>query len=223
MAHGQVSKQQRREGSRRRARRARTRRLLVGAGGLLTGVGAIAVVVGLTVGDGADGSASGLSTDPEGWVLPAMGSTAETQEQVALADFAGQPTIVNFFASWCTACDAELPAFVAVTQDLGEVVDFVGVASQETGDPMFMPDRHGLDGLWPLAEDAGPDGSGLSRALGARGMPVTAFYDGEGVLLRRHVGALTEDSLRQTISELYGIERTTSTSPSAPSRSAVPS
>ncbi len=212
MANGHVSKQQRREESRRRAQKTQTRRTLVGVGALVAAVTAISVVVGLSVGDDADGSAGGVSTDTEGWVLPAMGSTADAQEHVALADFAGQPTIVNFFASWCTACDAELPAFVAVTQDLGDEIDFVGVASQETGDPMFMPDRHGLDGLWPLAEDAGPDGSGLSRALGARGMPMTAFYDAEGALLERHVGALTEDSLRQVITELYGIEPATTTS-----------
>lgn len=212
MTNGHVSKQQRREEARRRAQKAQTRRTLVWVGALLAAAAAVAVVVALSLDDGGDRGASGLSTDPDRWVLPAMGSTAEAQEQVALADFAGRPTIVNFFASWCTACDAELPAFVAVTRDLGDEVDFVGVASQETGDPMFMPDRHGLDGLWPLAEDAGPDGSGLSRALGARGMPMTAFYDAEGALLERHVGALTEDSLREAITELFGIEPTTTTS-----------
>lgn len=172
--------------------------------GSTVAVVAVGIVVATTV--GGLGGTPGESTEPEAWVLPAMGSTADEVDTLALADFAGQPTIVNFFASWCTACDAELPAFVAVTNDLGDRVDFVGVASQETGDPMFMPDRHGLDGLWPLARDAGPGGGGLSRALGARGMPLTAFYDEDGVLLDSHVGAMTEDSLRATIAALYGIE-----------------
>lgn len=208
MTSGHVSKKERREQARRRAQRRHARRTLAWVAGVLAV--AIAVGVGATLrgGDG-DGGAAGVSTAVDGWRLPAMGATAERQATVALADLGGQPTIANFFASWCTACDAELPAFVAVTEDLGDQIDFVGIASQETGDPMFMPDRHGLDGLWPLARDAGADGSGLSRALGARGMPVTAFYDADGQLVHRHVGALTETSLRDTIAELYGIERPT--------------
>lgn len=204
-----VSKQERREQARRRAQQRQTRRTLVWVVAVLVLGGAMTVALTSGGSDGADGTGAdgtGVTTAVEAWVLPAMGSTAEQQDTVALADFAGTPTVVNFFASWCTACDAELPAFVAVTEQVGDRVDFVGVASQETGDPMFMPDRHGLDGLWPLAEDAGPDGSGLSRGLGARGMPVTAFYDVDGTLLQRHVGAMTESSLLATIDELYGIE-----------------
>lgn len=208
MGTGHISKQQRREQARRRAQRRQSRRVLVVVGLLLAVAAITTTAVVLSGSDDETTTASGaaVSTDAEGWVLPAMGATATSQDTVALADLAGSPTIVNFFASWCTACDAELPAFVSVTEQVGDQVDFVGIASQETGDPMFMPDRHGLDGLWPLARDAGPDGSGLTRALGARGMPVTAFYDAEGALLQRHVGALTEASLLETIAELYGIE-----------------
>lgn len=207
MGTGHISQQQRREEARGRAQRRQHRRVLVVVG-LLFVVAAVTTTAVVLSGDDETVTASGaaVSTEAEGWVLPAMGSAATSQDTIALADFAGSPTIVNFFASWCTACDAELPAFVSVTDQVGDQVDFVGVASQETGDPMFMPDRHGLDGLWPLARDAGPDGSGLTRALGARGMPVTAFYDAEGALLQRHVGALTEASLLATIAELYGIE-----------------
>lgn len=200
---GHMSKRQRREQAQQRVRQRESRRMMAWIGSTVAVV-AVGIVVATTV--GGLGGTPGESTEPEAWVLPAMGSTADEVDTLALADFAGQPTIVNFFASWCTACDAELPAFVAVTNDLGDRVDFVGVASQETGDPMFMPDRHGLDGLWPLARDAGPGGGGLSRALGARGMPLTAFYDEDGVLLDSHVGAMTEDSLRATIAALYGIE-----------------
>lgn len=203
---GDLSKQQRREQARRRAEQRRTRRILVWVVAVLVVGGATAIA--LAGGGGDDDGAGGgaVTTAVEGWVLPAMGSTAQQQETLALDEFSGSPTIVNFFASWCVACDAELPAFVAVTQQVGDQIDFVGVASRETGDPMFMPERHGLDGLWPLARDAGPEGSGLTKGLGARGMPVTAFYDADGSLLRVHVGALTESSLLGTIDELYGIE-----------------
>ena len=201
MGDGNLSKRERREQNRARARRKQVQRTAAWA---VAAVAVLAVSVAFVTRPD-PGAASGVTTDVDGWVLPAMGQTAASQDTVALADFAGQPAVVNFFASWCTACDAELPAFVSVTEQLRDRVQFVGIASQETGDPMFMPNRHGLDGLWPLARDAGPGGGGLSRGLGARGMPVTAFYDSDGSLLRQHVGAMTEGSLLATISELFGI------------------
>ena len=113
--------------------------------------------------------------------------------------------MVNFFASWCTECDAELPGFSTVSQELKGQVTFIGVNALETGDPMYMPERHGIT-WWPLAADiGGRNGSGLHDALGARGMPVTAFYDQQGELLHVDNGALPEPALRQRIQQLFGI------------------
>lgn len=87
----------------------------------------------------------------------------------------------------------------------GEVT-FVGVNALETGDPMLMPERHGI-AWWPLPRDiSGQQGNGLHRALGRRGIPITAFYDASGTLLDVTGGALDDDGLRQRITVLYGLE-----------------
>lgn len=165
---------------------------------------AAAVVVGLIFYAGANAPTG--TTDVEAWDLPALGPTADTQERVALADFRDRPTVVNFFASWCIECDRELPGFRTVSRELDGQVNFVGIASQETGNPLYMPQRHEVD-WWVLAQDVGGrNRSGLSEALGARGMPLTAFYDENGVLLHTQLGALAESQLRNTIRELYKIE-----------------
>lgn len=192
------SKKQRAAARRRAARR---RRLTRRVASVALGLAATAAIVALAAG----GTAANGSTDPVSWDLPAMGATRDVQDRVALADFRGQPTVVNFFASWCTACDAELPGFARVSEQLAGQVAFVGVASQETGDPLLMPRRHGVD-WWTLARDTGGHtGDGLSRALGARGMPLTAFYDADGQLVHVQLGALTEPQLRASIGQLYGI------------------
>ena len=145
-------------------------------------------------------------TDPAAWNLPAFGPTAERQDRVALADFEGKPTVVNFFASWCVECDRELPGFRNVWTEFGEEINFVGIASQENGDPMTMPSRHDVT-EWPLARDVGGrNRSGLSEALGARGMPLTAFYDAEGNFLNVQLGSITEQQLRAIVAQLYGID-----------------
>jgi cytochrome c biogenesis protein CcmG/thiol:disulfide interchange protein DsbE len=142
------------------------------------------------------------TTEPTAFDLPAI----ESEERIRLADFAGTPTVVNFFASWCTACDAELPGFAKVSRELEGDVFFIGVNSLETGDAMLMPERHGIT-WWPLARDTGGrNGSGLHAALGGRGMPITAFYDAEGSLVHVDGGALPEPLLRSRLNDLYGVD-----------------
>jgi len=177
----------------------RRRRVLTG----LVGIGAaILIVVVLLAVTAGSGGGSGV-TEPERFSLPAI----EGDEQIALADYRGTPVVVNFFASWCTACDAELPGFATVSKELKGEVEFVGVASLETGDPLFMPKRHDIM-WWPLARDVGGNQkSGLHDALGGgNSMPLTAFYDADGTLLGVDRAALPESTLRQRLRDLYGVE-----------------
>ncbi len=149
------------------------------------------------------GSAAAGSVKPTAFDLPALGSDA----RVRLADFRGKPVVVNFFASWCDACEFELPGFAAAADALrGEVV-FVGVNSLETGDGGDMAREFRLaESGFVLAKDIkGQQRSGLHDALGGRGMPITAFYDAKGSLLDVAGGALPDDALRQTLRTLYGV------------------
>lgn len=145
--------------------------------------------------------------EADAWDLPAFGPGTESTDRVTLADFRGKPTVVNFFASWCVECDRELPHFATISDELRDEVDFVGIASAENGNPMFMPERHGVD-WWPLARDIGSTGNDLAVSLGMRpgSMPLTAFYDANGNLLTTNPGAISEAALRSNISTLYGIE-----------------
>ena len=161
----------------------------------------VAALIGLAVLAGSgSGGGSGVS-DPASFDLPAI----EGDARVRLADFRGKPVVVNFFASWCTACDFELPGFARVSNDLRDQVTFVGVAALETGDPMTMPERHGIT-WWPLGRDIGSRGNDLHAALGGRGMPITAYYDDTGNLLHVETGAIDEATLRERITSLYQIE-----------------
>lgn len=151
----------------------------------------------------ADTSDDTGSTDPENFDLPAID---DPEQRIRLADFRGRPVVVNFFASWCTACDAELPGFAKLSRQLDGEITFIGVNALETGDPMYMPRRHDIT-WWPLASDqGGRNGSGLHAALGGRGMPITAFYDTEGQLIHVDLGALPEPALRQRLHDLYNTD-----------------
>jgi thiol-disulfide isomerase/thioredoxin len=160
---------------------------------VLGGVGTLAFLD-----DGA--KPAGASTAAAGFVLPEL----DGEGTVRLEDLRGRPTVVNLFASWCDVCDLELPAYMKLSRELEGKVHFVGVASMETGDPSHMISRHGLD-AWKLARDIGPGGKGFHDELAPGfGMPVTAFYDANGRLVKVHRGGLLEDDLRVTLKQAYG-------------------
>jgi thiol-disulfide isomerase/thioredoxin len=144
---------------------------------------------------------AGVSTQPSSWELPRLTGSGN----LALADLRGHPLVLDFFASWCTACRGELPGMASLSHQLQGRVTFAGIDSQETGDGLAMARQYGVD-TWPLARDVGgTEASGLHDAMGARGMPLTACYDSSGRLLTVILGAITEDDLRSRIHTLYGI------------------
>jgi thiol-disulfide isomerase/thioredoxin len=177
----------------------RRRRLLVVAFGALATVFVAAVLVVALQAD--DGGGSG-TTDAESFDLPAL----DSGRRVRLVDFRGRPLVVNFFASWCTQCDAELPEFRDTARRVDGQIDFVFVNSNEDGDWRPMAERNDIL-EFPLAEDiGGTRGNGLYRAVGGPGgMPITAFYDADGKLVDTAFGALLGGALDDRLEELYGV------------------
>ena len=115
------------------------------------------------------------------------------------ADYSGRPLVVNFWASWCPSCVAELSnAFVPIQERFGDRVSFLGVDLQDTrGDALKLIEETGVQ--FDLAED--PDGD-LYRAFGGLGMPFTVIISPAGEILDEHNGPLTEGQLEDKILEL---------------------
>ncbi len=142
-----------------------------------------------------------------GWDLPALDNDPNGDGRIALAEFAGQPVVLNFYADWCIACGRELPAFAAVEDAFGDRVHFVHVNSPETGSWQRLVDEFGTDD-WPIARDINgtvANGSGLWQSLGGRGMPITAFYDSSGALVTVNNGAMNESRLRALLASEFGV------------------
>lgn len=112
-----------------------------------------------------------------------------------------RPMVVNFFASWCTPCIAEMPDFQDVSQELDGRVDFVGLAMQDrTQDAAKTVETTGV--TYPWFRDARGD---VIAATGSVQMPTTAFFDTEGNMVEVHAGALDADELRSMIDEHLGV------------------
>ena len=182
------------------AARKRRQRLRVGlfSGAAIVLLGGIIALASL-----GGSSAAGTSTSTTAWVLPRLGGPGT----VSLHSLRGKPVVVNMFASWCTECQAELPAFATAAQQLHGKVTFVEVNSLETGNGQGMAQQFGLAGAGAivLADVGGAQSSGLHDALGGgNNMPVSAFYSASGQLLTSHVGAFSASTLHSQLTQLYG-------------------
>lgn len=151
-----------------------------------------------------DDVAKGYTSAKEAFVLPGLLNTTP----VRLADHAGKPVVVNFFASWCVYCNEELPGFVQVSKATAGKVDFVGVNTYDTGDGAAMARRFDLAGVgFSLGRDVGASpASELWRSFGGQGLPVTAFYDAKGKLVDFAGGMLTQTELQDRLKKNYGID-----------------
>jgi len=118
-----------------------------------------------------------------------------------LADLAGKPAVINFWASWCPPCITEMPAFEAVHVELAPQVAFLGFnVGDEPGAARELAERTGV--TYPLAED--PD-SGIFQAFGGFGMPTTALVTPEGMIVHVISSRLRAQDLRALIAEHLGV------------------
>jgi thiol-disulfide isomerase/thioredoxin len=188
-------------GARRGPRFSPTMSWVLVVGGIVLVVG---VVVFISVRETLDPGGTGV-TDEQAWDLPALDESTDPggDGRVTLAEFAGTPTVVNFFASWCVACDRELPVFRDFVEVYEGEVDFVFVNSNETGNWRPMAEDNEIIGLQLAKDIAGTRRNGLYRNLGGTGgMPITAFYDAEGTLVDTSFGEMNSNSLAQALAGL---------------------
>lgn len=124
----------------------------------------------------------------------------DLQSEEAAAWPEGTPLVINLWASWCTPCRKEMPAFEEVSQEVEGEVTIVGVT-----------DETDLDAARDAAEQAGvtypllvDEGQTVLVDLEVTGLPGTVFVDEDGTILERHLGAMTATDLTNAIEEHYG-------------------
>lgn len=129
------------------------------------------------------------------------GAASATPTALALFDESsitarkGEPLVINFFASWCPSCVAEMPDFEVAHQQFADDVTFIGVAMQDRdSDALALVESTGV--TYELGND--PDGS-LFQSFNALAMPTTVFVNAEGEVVRSFSGVLTAESLAEII------------------------
>lgn len=112
-----------------------------------------------------------------------------------MADFRGQPLLLNFWATWCPPCVEEMPlidTFYRQQRERGWQV--LGLAVDQA--PAVQQFLQRLPVTFPIGM-AGLPGVDLSRALGnaTGGLPFTVVFSPDGEVAHRQIGKLTAQDL----------------------------
>lgn len=157
-----------------------------------------------------DGDASDVATDdatpvpvvPIGGRIPALafdGLDGRRQDLATL--LAGRPALLNFWASWCGPCLAEMPALSAFAAQQGaNGVQVVGIALDDRDAVAEFLRRRPVG--YPILLETPGAGDASVRLGDVRGvLPYSVLVGADGHVLKRHAGALSPGDLERWAAE----------------------
>lgn len=118
---------------------------------------------------------------------------------VKLADYAGRPVVVNFWASWCGPCQQEFPMLRQARQQYAaKGLEILGVIYKDSPDAArgFMTKENAA---WPALVDTG---GSVARAYGILGIPDSFFVDRTGVVRALSYGPPSQADLAQYLGKI---------------------
>jgi thiol-disulfide isomerase/thioredoxin len=113
---------------------------------------------------------------------------------------AGKVVVVNFWATWCKPCKAEIPAFSRVYEKLKDKdVVMLGVMTDDPDPQALLNFTSDHELLYPVVR---ADKDILLAYRYPEAIPTTFIYDRHGSQRAAHRGAMSEKQLADTIEQL---------------------
>jgi thiol-disulfide isomerase/thioredoxin len=125
-------------------------------------------------------------------------------QRVRLSQLRGKIVVLNFWATWCGPCNAEMPMLVELEKKYSaQGIVFIGASLDEpkarSRIPPFLA-SHGID--FPVWVGATADD--LDRLEMGPAVPATAFLDAEGRIVSRVQGQLRKEEVVERLDWLRG-------------------
>ena len=107
--------------------------------------------------------------------------------ELSLDSFKGKVTIVNFWATWCPPCRAEIPDLIALQEKYRDNLQIIGISEDEEGPAVVRKYVADHQMNYPVAMTS-PELEKLFPGIAA--LPTSFVIDREGRLVQKHVGML---------------------------------
>lgn len=136
------------------------------------------------------------------WVLE-----KNNRDRKEFSNLKGKVILVNFWATWCPPCIAEMPSFQELYSDYGDKVEFLFVSSEEheTVRGYMNRKRFDLPAYRSLSQPPAP--------LSGKTLPTTFLIGKDGKIVIEKIGAAdwNSENVRKTIDALLAEENSTVT------------
>lgn len=118
---------------------------------------------------------------------------------IALADFAGKPLVVNAWAAWCPFCVKELPDFALLQKEFPEVVVIAIDRAESLNTAKSYTDNLGItEDLIFLLDRS----DSFYRSIGGFSIPETLFVDAEGMIQTHKRGIMDFDEMKRNVEKI---------------------
>jgi cytochrome c biogenesis protein CcmG, thiol:disulfide interchange protein DsbE len=138
-----------------------------------------------------------------GRTAPAFSTWDLNGKKVNLGDFKGRPVLITFWATWCTACQEELPAVQRIRDgNQSEGLSVLAVNYRETDNGRM---RAYLSGLHVDLEGVIDPDATIASAYGVDiGLPVVVLLDRNATVAQILVGAMPSATLEAAVARMVG-------------------
>lgn len=118
-------------------------------------------------------------------------------ESLELKSLRGKVVVINFWATWCGPCRAEIPAMLEVYEKLkGKGLEIVGVSLDRPGFSVVTPFVSKMKIVYPvvLGDDKTVEAYGNFQAI-----PTTFVVDRKGNIVEEHTGSVTKAQFEKMV------------------------
>ena len=121
-------------------------------------------------------------------------------KSVKLSDFKGKVVILDFWATWCPPCRAEIPNFVALQKQYGDKgLQVVGISLDQGGVNPVAAFAKGQGINYPIVMG---DEDVAHQYGDIQGIPTTFVIDPKGNIVEKHVGFTEKTAFEDEIKKL---------------------